>query len=172
MKKFIPLIIFIVVVIFLYLGLGKDAQKLPSPFIDKEFPNIVMKDYYTGKTSLILDSLKNDENRWSLVSFWASWCVTCRVEHPMLMKIARSNSVQLMGINYKDKKSDAQRFLNKSGNPFNSIVNDYSGSIGLNLGVYALPESFLVDSDGVIRYKHLGEMTEAVWKEKFLTLIE
>jgi cytochrome c biogenesis protein CcmG/thiol:disulfide interchange protein DsbE len=169
MKKFIPLVLFIVVLVFLYLGLGKDTQKLPSPFINKPFPNLVMVDYHTGETSLINEKF---QGKWTLVNFWASWCVTCRQEHPMLMKIAQSNTVQMLGVNYKDTKVDGSQFLNHGGNPFNVIAFDSKGSIGLNLGVYAMPESFLVDSNGIIRHKHLGEMTEKIWQEDFLPLIK
>ena len=149
MKKFIPLVIFIIILFFLYSNLGKDTKKLPSPFIGKKFPDIMMVDYYTNKSSPVQNIFKN---KWTLVNFWASWCVTCRVEHPMLNKIKQSSAVQMLGINYKDTKKDADNFLQYGGNPFDIIAFDKDGSIGLNLGVYAMPESFLVNKNGIIVY--------------------
>jgi cytochrome c biogenesis protein CcmG/thiol:disulfide interchange protein DsbE len=171
MKKFIPLIIFAIVLVFLYVGLGKDTKKITSPLIDKPFPDVIMVDYQTGDTYPILKKLKNDNNKWTLVNFWASWCLTCRVEHPMLNKIAKSKKVTMLGVNYKDQKQDGDEFLSHGGNPFDIIAFDHSGAIGLNLGVYAMPESFLVDNDGIIRHKHLGEMTDKIWNEEFLPFI-
>lgn len=168
MKKFIPLVVFVVFLIFLYNGLGKDTKKIPSPFIDKKFPNIVMVDYKNGKTSLIRTNFKDG---WTLVNFWASWCTTCRVEHHMLMKISKGNKVKMLGVNYKDTKEDSSKFLSSYGNPFDIIAFDKKGSIGLNLGIYAMPESFLVDNRGIIRHKYLGEMTEEIWEDEFLTII-
>ena len=169
MKKFIPLAIFAILLVFLYVGLGKDTKKIPSPFIDKPFPNLMMIDYHTSESDLIKNKFKND---WTLVNFWASWCTTCRTEHPVLMQIKERGEVQMLGVNYKDDKQDADKFLTHDGNPFDIIALDKNGNIGLNLGVYAMPESFLVDDKGIIRHKHLGEMTLKIWKEEFLPFIK
>jgi cytochrome c biogenesis protein CcmG/thiol:disulfide interchange protein DsbE len=107
-----------------------------------------------------------------LVNVWASWCVTCRAEHAAIMKIAKSENLQMIGINYKDVYADAKNYLEILGNPFDVIVFDPEGKIGLDLGVYATPETFLVNRDGLILYKHIGEINNQVWKENFIHLIK
>ncbi len=169
MNKFIPLALFVVLVGFLYIGLGLDPKKLPSPLIGKAFPNIEVEDFHTGEKYLTQDKLKN---KISLVNVWASWCVTCRAEHEMLMKIAKQNTVQMVGINYKDTKKDGNKFIDILGNPYHFVVFDQLGKLGLELGVYATPETFLVDQDGIIRFKRIGEMTQSIWQKEVLPLVK
>ena len=164
MKKLIPLIGFLVISIFLYLSLSSNPRELPSPLLDKSFPDIEVEDFYTGQTISFRDTFKNKP---TLVNVWASWCVTCRAEHQLLLTIAKDQSVQLIGLNYKDTKADANKMLEVMGNPFDLIVFDPKGKAGLELGVYATPETFLVNQQGVILYKHIGEITRTVWKEDF-----
>nr|WP_235093684.1 DsbE family thiol:disulfide interchange protein [Candidatus Ruthturnera calyptogenae] len=102
---------------------------------------------------------------------WASWCVTCRVEHEMLMQIAKTNSLQILGINYKDTKNDGNIFLTRLGNPYDSIVFDQLGKLSLELGVYATPETFIIDQQGIIRFKCVGELTPRIWERQILPLI-
>ena len=190
MAKFIPLILFIILAYFLLDGLGRDNKKLPSPLIGKNFPNLQVEDFYSGEKYFIQDKLKN---KISLVNVWASWCSTCHIEHAMLNKIAKTQKVQMIGINYKDntmfsapfrakknqqcsyKNRDDTKFgdcfLTMRGNPFNLVIFDALGKLGLELGVYRLPETFLVDNKGVIIFKHLGEITPRIWQEKFTPLI-
>ncbi len=169
MSKFLPLAIFVVLAWFLYDGLGRDTKKLPSPLIGKVFPNMEVVDFDTNERYFIHDKLKNN---LSLVNVWASWCVTCRTEHEMLMRIARTNAVKMLGINYKDTKAEGKNFLKRLGNPYDSIVFDQQGKLGLELGVYATPETFLVDQQGIIRFKRIGELTPSIWKEQILPLIQ
>ncbi len=169
MNKFVPLALFVVLVGFLYVGLGLDAKKLPSPLIGKDFPNIEVEDFNTGERYFTKDKLKN---KVSLINVWASWCVTCRAEHDMLNEIGSSNVVQMMGVNYKDTKKDANRYLKGLGNPYDFIVFDEQGKLGLELGVYATPETFIIDKQGVIRFKRIGEMTRSIWIEQVLPLIK
>lgn len=190
MNKFLPLVLFVVLAYFLFDGLGRDTQKLPSPLIGKAFPNIEVIDFHSGETFFIKDKL---HNKISLVNVWASWCTTCHVEHSMLSKIAQTQKVQMVGINYKDKrlvaapwhdeKLQACRyqtrddtkfgdcFLKMRGNPFDFVVVDALGKLGLELGVYRVPETFLVNEKGIIIFKYLGEITPRIWQEQIQPLI-
>ncbi|WP_190600074.1 DsbE family thiol:disulfide interchange protein [Candidatus Vesicomyidisocius sp. SY067_SCS001] len=169
MKKFLPLILFFVLVSFLYIGLGLDPTKLPSPLLDRAFPDLQVEDFNSAKIYSIQDKL---QGKISLINFWASWCVTCRVEHEILMKIAKINSLQILGINYKDTRKDGNIFLTRLGNPYDSIVFDKLGKLGLELGVYATPETFITDQQGIIRFKRIGELTPRIWESKIFPLID
>ena len=151
--------------VFLYFSLNSSQNKLPSPLLGKMFPNVEAKDFYSNESVLLLDFFTDN---MSLVNVWASWCVTCRQEHQMMMKIANNKDLQLIGINYKDTRADGDRYLKVMGNPFDVIVFDPSGKIGLDLGVYATPETFLVNQKGVILYKHIGAIDSKVWEESFI----
>jgi cytochrome c biogenesis protein CcmG/thiol:disulfide interchange protein DsbE len=168
MNKFIPLIFFVVLAVFLYIGLGLDSRKLPSPLIGKKFPSQVVEDFNTGETYNVQDTLIGNI---SLVNVWASWCVTCRAEHEMLNKIAKTDTLNMVGINYKDTKKDAYRYLDILSNPYDNIIFDQSGKLGLELGVYATPETFIVDQYGFIKYKRIGEMTQKIWQEEVLPIV-
>ncbi len=164
MKKIIPLILFLVIAVFLFLSLNSNPSKLPSPLLGKTFPSIEGKDFYTDEpvkaTELFADKM-------TLVNVWASWCTTCRKEHEMIMSIAKNTELQLIGVNYKDTKVDGEKYLEVMGNPFDFIIFDPNGKIGMDLGVYATPETFLVNQDGVILYKHIGEIDSKVWEGNF-----
>ena len=133
------------------------------------FPNVEAKDFYSDE-SVFLKDLFSD--KMSLVNVWASWCVTCRQEHQMMMKIANNKDLQLIGINYKDTRADGERYLEAMGNPFDVIVFDPNGKIGLDLGVYATPETFLVNQQGVILFKHIGAIDSKIWEEGFFPYIK
>ena len=169
MKKLIPLILFLVIAVFLYFSLNSTSSKLSSPLLGKMFPNVEGRDFYSNE-SVLLTNLFSDN--MSLVNVWASWCVTCRQEHQMMMKIANNKDLQLIGINYKDTRADGEKFLEIMGNPFDLIIFDPNGKIGLDLGVYATPETFLVNQQGVILYKHIGVIDSKVWQEGFIPYIK
>ena len=135
----------------------------------KMFPNIEAKDFYSDESVLLTDLFSDNI---TLVNVWASWCPTCRQEHQMMMKIANNKDLQLIGINYKDTKVDGERYLEVMGNPFDVIIFDPNGKIGLDLGVYATPETFLVNQQGVIIYKHTGPIDSKVWEEGFIPYIK
>ena len=164
MKKIIPLILFLVITVFLFLSLNSNPSKLPSPLLGKTFPNIEGKDFYTDE---IVKTSELFSDRITLVNVWASWCITCRKEHEVIMDIAKNTDLQLIGINYKDTKIDGEKYLEVMGNPFDFIIFDPDGKIGMDLGVYATPETFLVNQDGVILYKHIGEIDSKAWKGNF-----
>ena len=169
MKKLVPLFLFVVITVFLYFSLNTTSCTLPSPLLGKMFPSIEAKDFYSDE-SVLLTNLFNE--KMSLVNVWASWCVTCRQEHQMMMKIANNKDLQLIGINYKDKRVDGEIYLEMMGNPFDVIVFDPIGKIGIELGVYATPETFLVDQKGVILYKHIGAIDSQVWEQGFIPHIK
>ena len=169
MKKLIPLILFFAIAVFLYLSLNATSSKLPSPLLGKIFPNIEAKDFYSDE-SVLLTNLFNE--KISIVNVWASWCVTCRQEHQMMMKIANNQDLQLIGINYKDTRLDGEKYLELMGNPFDIIIFDPNGKIGLDLGVYATPETFLVNQEGLILFKHIGEIDSKIWEEGFMSHIK
>ena len=168
MKKILPLLVFLVVGVFLFLSLNSDPNKLPSPLVGKKFPIIEGNDFYSNETVKLNDLM---DNNLALVNVWASWCVTCRKEHQVIMNIAKNNNLKLIGINYKDTKSDGEEYLKVMGNPFDEIVFDPNGEIGMELGVYATPETFLISREGLIIHKHIGEITKEIWNENFLPLI-
>ena len=168
MKKIMPLLVFLVVGVFLFLSLNSDPNKLPSPLVGKKFPIIEGNDFYSNETVKLNDLM---DNKLALVNVWASWCVTCRKEHQVIMSIAKNNNLKLIAINYKDTKSDGEEYLKVMGNPFDEIVFDPNGKIGMELGVYATPETFLISREGLIIHKHIGEITKEIWNENFLPLI-
>ena len=168
MKKILPLFVFLVVGVFLFLSLNSDPNKLPSPLVGKKFPIIEGNDFYSNEMVKLNDLM---DNKLALVNVWASWCVTCRKEHQVIMSIAKNNNLKLIGINYKDTKSDGEEYLKVMGNPFDEIVFDPNGEIGMELGVYATPETFLISREGLIIHKHIGEITKEIWNENFLPLI-
>ena len=168
MKKILPLLVFLVVGVFLFLSLNSDPNKLPSPLVGKKFPIIEGTDFYSNETVKLNDLM---DNNLALINVWASWCVTCRKEHQVIMNIAKNTNLKLIGINYKDTKNDGEEYLKVMGNPFDEIVFDPNGEIGMELGVYATPETFLISREGLIIHKHIGEITKEIWNENFLPLI-
>ena len=168
MKKLIPLLIFLVIGAFLFLSLNSNPNKLPSPLVGKKLPAIEGVDFYSNENIKLNDLMGG---QLALINVWASWCVTCRKEHQVIMEIAKNNNLKLIGINYKDSRSDGEKYLEVMGNPFDEIIFDPQGKIGMELGVYATPETFLIDKDGFIIYKHIGEITKEVWMENFQTYI-
>ena len=169
MSKFIPIGLFVVLVGFLYVGLDLDPKKLPSPLIGKKFPEMVINDFATGQEFKSTEYLKD---KVSMVNVWASWCITCRAEQAMINKISQENDINMIGINYKDEKKDALQYLDILGNAYDSIIYDKDGKLGLELGVYATPETFIVDKNGIIQYKHIGEITVQNWEKVILPKVQ
>jgi len=157
----IPLAIFLVMAVFLYRGLYLDPSELPSAMIGKPFPAFSLPAVEGDKTLTQADLL----GKPALVNVWGTWCVACRVEHPVLNKLAQQGVV-IYGINYKDDNAASLKWLKEFHNPYQMVINDEQGTLGLNLGVYGAPETFLIDSKGVIRGKHVGVVDETVWREK------
>ena len=164
MKRWIlllPLVLFLGVALFLYRGLYLDPAELPSALIDKPFPEFSLPAVQSDKTLTRADLL----GKPALVNVWGTWCVSCRVEHPVLNKLAQQGVV-IYGINYKDVNADALKWLKDFHDPYLLNIRDEAGSLGLNLGVYGAPETYLIDSKGIIRYKHVGVIDDTVWREQ------
>jgi cytochrome c biogenesis protein CcmG, thiol:disulfide interchange protein DsbE len=168
-RKLVPLLIFITLVIFLGIGLTRDPRLVPSPLIDKPVPEFSLPGLANADQQLGSSDLKG---HISLLNVWASWCVACRAEHPVLLNLAKKNVVTLYGLNYKDNREDALRWLEYYGNPYVESAHDFDGKVGIDFGVYGVPETFIVDKQGVIRYKHIGPITEDTLKQNILPLID
>ncbi|TGD75198.1 DsbE family thiol:disulfide interchange protein [Mangrovimicrobium sediminis] len=160
LKLFLPLIIFAVLALFLVRGLQLDPRELPSALIDRPFPEFSLPALAGGAT---LDKAAVT-GRPALFNVWATWCPTCRVEHPFLIDLAR-RGVPVYGINYKDQDEPARQWLRDLGDPYTAVIVDREGTLGLDLGVYGAPETYLVDGDGVVRYRHVGVVDDTVWSE-------
>ncbi|MGH1485479.1 MAG: DsbE family thiol:disulfide interchange protein [Cellvibrionaceae bacterium] len=167
-KLFIPLIIFVVLSVFFWRGLSLDPSAMPSALIDKIFPEFSLPRLDNESQLTTRNDLLGDI---TLVNIWATWCVSCRVEHPYLNKLAESG-VRIVGLNYKDESAAARQWLTDLGNPYQWNIVDKEGRLGVDLGVFGAPETYLLDKSGVIRYKHVGVVDQRVWDERFLPLIE
>lgn len=167
-KTLIPLAVFIVLVVFLAIGLTRDPHEVPSPLINKPAP--VFQTARLDSPDQLFSSKDMLGKVW-LLNVWASWCVACRVEHPLLMTYAKSKLVPMVGLDYKDTDDAGSRWLQKFGNPYDIVAVDRDGRIGIEFGVYGVPETFVIDKAGVIRYKQIGPVTEQAWNEEMLPLI-
>ncbi|OYW93051.1 MAG: thiol:disulfide interchange protein, partial [Pseudomonadales bacterium 32-61-5] len=145
-----------------------DPSELPSALIDKPLPAFSLPSLEDPDRMLSAEDFKGEA---ALVNVWATWCPTCRAEHEMLNQLA-SQGVVVYGVNYKDDSEAARRWLNELGNPYRLNVEDPQGSLGINLGVYGAPETFLIDKDGVIRHKYVGAIDQRVWREQLAALYQ
>lgn len=167
-RYLIPLGIFVVLVAFLAIGLGRDPRTVPSPLIGKAAPEFQLPQLH--QPGLTFSGAEMRGKVW-LLNVWASWCISCRYEHPLFLKLSNSGEVPLYGLNYKDKREDALRWLQEFRDPYILSVVDNEGRVGIDFGVYAVPETFLIDRDGVIRFKQIGPVTEEVLNKKILPLV-
>lgn len=157
MSRFaLPLGIFVLLVGLLGYGLTLDPKKVPSPLIDKPAPEFSLSILDTPTRKLSTGDMRGQV--WVL-NVWASWCVSCRAEHPVITELAQKNLVSVIGLNYKDESGDAIAWLRQFGNPYSASVVDLDGRVGIDWGVYGVPETFVIGADGTIRYKHIGPVT-------------
>lgn len=169
----IPLVLFVALVVFLLLGLRRDPHEVPSPLINKPAPAFQLPQLHEPTKTFSADSMRGKV--W-LLNFWGSWCIACREEHPLLVEFAKSNVVPIYGVDYKyandksDEREAAQQFLSELGNPYTLTIYDAEGRTSIDYGVYGAPESFLIDKNGVIRFKQIGPITEEVWNNKIVPL--
>jgi len=163
-----PLAVFVVIGVFLAAGLSLDPRNIPSALIGKQVPEFSLPPVLGHSLGLSTADLKGEV---SLVNVFASWCVACREEHPLLMQIGREGLLPLHGLDYKDPPAAAARWLNDMGDPYVRTGADIDGRVAIDWGVYGVPETFVVDRDGRIVYKHIGAITPAVWEKTLLPMI-
>ena len=167
-KFLIPLALFGVLVVFLAMGLGLDPREVPSPLVNKPAPAFKVPQLEQPELQFAAEDMKGQV--W-LFNVWASWCVACRQEHPVLMQFARQKLVPIVGLDYKDQRKDALAVLSRSGNPYDINAFDADGRVGIDYGVYGVPESYLIDKAGIIRYKHIGPITAEALEKTIIPLI-
>lgn len=168
-RYLIPLVVFVGLVVLFIFGLQNDPHMVPSPLIDKPAPEFNLPTVHSADVNLKLDDLKG---RVSLINVWASWCVACRTEHPVLVKNAKNKQLNLYGLNYKDKREDALQWLHQLGNPYIESAFDETGKIGIDYGVYGVPETFILDKNGIIRYKQIGPIDQEQLDTVIIPLIK
>jgi cytochrome c biogenesis protein CcmG/thiol:disulfide interchange protein DsbE len=168
MKRFLPLGIFLVLAAFLAVGLGLNPREVPSPLIDKAAPAFRLPQLQDPGKTLGTEDLKGKV--W-ILNVWASWCVACLEEHPILVDFSKQNVLPIYGLNYKDKREDALKWLGKHGNPYTLSIEDGDGRVGIDYGVYGVPETYVIDRNGIIRYKRIGPVTVQILQEKILPLV-
>jgi cytochrome c biogenesis protein CcmG, thiol:disulfide interchange protein DsbE len=165
---FVPLALFIGLSLVLLLGLDKDPTELPSALVGESFPAFNLPSLEDEQGTLTEQDLKGDV---LLVNVWATWCFACRIEHPMLNELSQQG-IKIVGLNYKDQRAGAKAWLVERGNPYQFNIFDAQGSLGIDLGVYGAPETYLVDAEGIIRHRRVGVVDERVWNAEFRALYE
>jgi len=167
-RYLVPLGIFLVVVAFLYRGLSLDPKLVPSPLVGKPMPAFTLTRLQDPNATISDTDIKG---KVALLNIWATWCVSCRAEHEALLELASTGKVDIYGLNYKDERAAAQQWLRQLGNPYVANAFDDTGRVGIDWGVYGAPETFVIDSQGIIRHKHVGPLTTEVINEQILPLV-
>jgi cytochrome c biogenesis protein CcmG/thiol:disulfide interchange protein DsbE len=162
MRFVVPLVVFGVLVGFFYVGLHLNPREVPSPFINKPAPDFKLSQLQDFQAQF---SPKDNLGKVWLLNVWASWCVACRQEHPLLVQMSKTGTVPIYGLNYKDQPDDAKRWLAQFGDPYKFSLVDFDGRVGIDYGVYGVPETFVVDKQGVIRHKVIGPVTPKILSE-------
>jgi len=169
MRALLPLGLFILIGIAFAIGLTKDPRRMSSELINQPFPAFSLTELYDETQILTEDIVKGQV---SLINVFGSWCVACNVEHPVLMDIAKRKEVTLIGMDWRDERPKAKRWLAERGNPYETIIYDDESVLAITLGVTGAPESFIIDKSGQIRYKHVGGITPKIWRETLLPIIK
>ncbi len=169
LKFLIPLALFVVLALFLGAGLNLNPREVPSPLIGKPAPEFKLPLLHDAAATVSRQDLLGKV--W-ILNVWASWCVACREEHPLMVEYARRKTVPIYGLNYKDTREAGLQWLSRLGNPYVASLFDVDGKLGIDFGVYGVPETFIIDRQGVIRHKHIGPVTPEVLREKFEPLIK
>ena len=168
LKFVLPLAVFFALVAFFAVGLRLDPREVPSPLIDKPAPNFALTRLDAPAQTIRRTDMLGKV--WML-NVWASWCEACRDEHPHLVEFARSKALPIMGLDYKDRRDLAQAWLAERGNPYDASLFDEDGRVGIDFGVYGVPETFVIDKLGVLRFKHIGPLTPEVLRDRVLPLV-
>ena len=169
MRAALPLAVFAILVILLAVGLTIDPKKVPSPLIGKAAPAFELPTLHEPDRSFSPDDYKGKV--WVL-NVWASWCVSCRAEHKIITQLANMKLVDIVGLDYKDEPADGKRWLQQFGNPYTLSAVDYEGRAGIDWGVYGVPETFVIGKDGLIKYKHIGPVTQQALIEEIVPMIK
>jgi len=169
MRFLVPLVIFLVVVGFLFKGLNLDPREVPSPLVGKQAPQFSLPRLDDGKKVF---TPKEMLGKVWLFNVWASWCGACRDEHPILVEFSKTGFVPIYGMDYKDTHDEAQQWLNQGGNPYKAVAVDEDGRVGIDYGVYGVPETYVIDKAGMIAYKQIGPITDEVLIDKIIPLVK
>jgi cytochrome c biogenesis protein CcmG/thiol:disulfide interchange protein DsbE len=169
LRFILPLMAFLVMVVFLGIGLKLDPHEVPSPLINKPAPAFTLPQLHESQKTFSPADMKGKV--W-LLNVWASWCVSCRQEHVYLTEFARDGSINLMGLNYKDEPAAAMQWLERLGNPYKISISDIDGMAGLDWGVYGVPETFIIDKKGIVRHKQTGPVDPTILQTIIMPLIE
>ena len=167
-RYLLPLGIFVLLIFLLGIGLSLNPREVPSPLIGKPAPAFQLPQLHDPKKTF---SPKEMQGKVWVLNVWASWCVACRDEHPVLTALARSAIAPVYGLNYKDKRDEAIEWLKRFGDPYQASLIDTDGRVGIDYGVYGVPETYVIDRQGVIRYKRIGPVTLDIVKQKIVPLI-
>jgi cytochrome c biogenesis protein CcmG, thiol:disulfide interchange protein DsbE len=165
----VPLGIFFALVILLGVGLKLDPREVPSPLIDKPAPAFELPQLHDPSKAF---SPKEMAGKVWMFNVWASWCVSCREEHPVLMEFSKQNIVPIYGLDYKDQRADGLKWLAQFGNPYHLSAFDADGRVGIDYGVYGVPETYVIDKRGVIRYKRIGVVTREILRDTIIPLVK
>ncbi len=169
LRYLVPLGMFMCIVAFLGVGLRLDPRDVPSPLIGKQAPAFALPQLDDANAMVSRDDLLG--HVWML-NVWASWCAPCREEHPLVIDIARRQLVQVVGLNHKDTPAAARAWLASLGNPYQATLVDADGRVGIDFGVYGVPETFIIDRQGIVRLKHTGPLTRAVVRTRIEPLLK
>ena len=167
-RYFLPLTVFSFLAGLFFYGLKQDPHQMPSALIGKQMPAFSLSTLRDPGEEMTQQEFMGHV---SLLNVWATWCISCRVEHPVLVDIARSKQVVVYGLNYKDERGAAQQWLRQFGNPYLKNIYDPEGKLGIDLGVYGTPETFVLDEQGIIRYKYVGPITSDAWHNEILPIV-
>ena len=167
--RLIPFALFVILLILLGVGLRLDPREVPSPLVGKPAPDFRLPTLQDPHVFLSKQSLLG---KVYLLNVWASWCTSCRQEHPLLVEVAHAHAIDLYGLDYKDRREDALQWLTEFGNPYQSVAVDEDGRVGIDYGVYGVPESYLIDKKGVIRYKYIGPITPEKLETQLLPFVK
>jgi cytochrome c biogenesis protein CcmG/thiol:disulfide interchange protein DsbE len=165
----LPLVILVGLVVAFWVGLHRNPTLVPSPLIGKPAPAFDLPSLANPDQRITSEVLKGQV---SLVNVWASWCVACREEHPVLMAFSQQHELPIIGLDYKDQRDSATQWLDKLGDPYTTVAFDADGKVGLDWGVYGAPETYLVDADGVIRCKHIGPVTPDYLNDTLVPMVK
>ena len=169
MRFVLPLGVFALLVVLLGVGLTLNPREVPSPLVGKPAPRFELPQLRAPDQTF---STKEMSGKVWILNVWASWCPPCLLEHPVITELARTRAAPVVGLNYKDRREDALAWLQRNGDPFYLSVSDIAGRIAIDYGVYGVPETYVIDQRGIIRYKRIGPLTLQIVKDKVLPLVE